>query len=667
MIKEEKEKVVYSYDSETVWIEAWGNNAVRIRATKRSNFTNNNWALSEQKNKTCKISITDEGASLQNGDIKVCVSIHGKIEIYNQKKEKIIEEYSRNRRDVTDSKCSALEVEAREYKPIVGSDNYHLRMRFESLFPDEKIYGMGQYQQQILNLKGSDLELAHRNSQVSVPFAISSKGYGLLWNNPAIGRAVFGKNITSYEAYSAKELDYWVVIGESIKEILEEYTSVTGRTPIMPEYGYGFWQSKLRYQTRNELINIAEEYYNRKIHLDMIVVDFFHWNKQGDWEFDETYWPNPKTMIKKINSMGTEVMVSIWPTVDKNSVNYSEMLEKGYLIHVERGHRVGLSFQGETIHIDVTNPEARRFLWSKVRENYYSLGIKTFWLDEAEPEYSVYDFDNYRYYEGTDLEVGNIYPVCYGKTFFDGMLQEGQKNILNLARCTWAGGQKYGMLIWSGDIASSFESMKIQLVAGLNMGLAGIPWWTTDIGGFHGGNPSDSRFRELFARWFAWATFCPVMRLHGDREPRQPQYGDSGGATCCSGADNEIWSYGNEVYEICKKYISIREKLRPYIRKIMLESHKNGSPIMRTLFYEFPEDAECWNVEDEYMFGGDILVSPILVENCRERTVYLPRYAKWQEYETGIVYEGGQMINVETPIDVIPFFIRDENIVLAAQ
>ena len=178
-----------------------------------------------------------------------------------------------------------------------------------------------------------------------------------------------------------------------------------------------------------------------------------------------------------------------------------------------------------------------------------------FWLDEAEPEYTAYDFDNYRYHRGTNLQIGNIYPVEYARTFYEGMEREGQTNIVNLLRCAWAGSQIYGALVWSGDIASSFESMRNQLAAGLNMGLAGIPWWTTDIGGFHGGNPDDPAFRELFARWFAWGTFCPVMRLHGDREPRQPQYGKTGGASCCSGAANEVWSYGEKVYEICRKYM----------------------------------------------------------------------------------------------------------------
>lgn len=363
-------------------------------------------------------------------------------------------------------------------------------------------------------------------------------------------------------------------------------------------------------------------------------------------------------MVRELKDMGIELMVSVWPTVDKTCENYEEMLEKGYLIRTERGVRAGMEYQGATIHFDATNPEAREYVWQKARQNYFDKGIKTFWLDEAEPEYSVYDFDNYRYHLGSNLRIGNLYPVCYARAFYEGQEREGQKNIVNLLRCAWAGSQKYGALVWSGDIASSFDSMRNQLAAGLNMGLAGIPWWTTDIGGFHGGDPNDPAFRELFARWFAWGTFCPVMRLHGDREPRQPQQGTTGGASCCSGAANEVWSYGEEIYQICKKYLELRERLRPYTRALMEEAHKKGTPVMRTLFYTYPEDTACWEVEDEYLYGPDLLVAPVFQAGQRERQVYLPRGETWTELTTGKVCSGGQTVTAEAPLDTIPVFSR---------
>lgn len=569
----------------------------------------------------------------------------------------MLREYHRNRRDLFGHTCSALEVEGREFKPIPGGD-YRLTVRFESLDEKEKIYGMGQYQQPHLNLKGTDLELAHRNSQASVPFSLSSLGYGLLWNNPGVGRAVFGKNITTFEAYATKEMDYWITAADTPSKIVEQYAEATGKVPMMPDYAMGFWQCKLRYQTQEELLEVAREYKRRGLPISVIVVDFFHWPKQGEWKFDPVYWPDPDGMIRELKEMGIELMVSIWPTVDKTSENYEEMLEKGYLIRTDRGMRVGMDFQGDTIHIDVTNPEARSYLWGKAKQNYYDKGVRLFWLDEAEPEYTVYDFDNYRYYLGPDLQIGNLYPKMYAQTFFDGQISEGMKNPINLLRCAWAGSQKYGALVWSGDIASSFESLRNQMAAGLNMGLAGIPWWTTDIGGFHGGDPKDPKFQELLIRWFEYGAFCPVMRLHGDREPRQPQFGTTGGATCCSGAENEVWSFGGEAYEICKKYLDLREKMRPYIKKLMEEAHEKGSPVMRPLFYDFSEDKTAWEIEDQFMFGPDVLVAPIVYEGQRERKVYLPAGAMWRDENSDQVHEGGRWISVQAPLDQIPYFKR---------
>lgn len=240
------------------------------------------------------------------------------------------------------------------------------------------------------------------------------------------------------------------------------------------------------------------------------------------------------------------------------------------------------------------------------------------------------------------------------------MEASGQRNIVNLLRCAWAGSQKYGALVWSGDIASSWSSFRNQLSAGLNMGLAGLPWWTTDIGGFHGGDPNDEAFRELFVRWFQWATFCPVMRLHGDREPRQPQVGEGGGATCCSGAANEVWSYGNEVYEICKTYMNLRETMRGYTRNLMEEAHQKGSPVMRPCFYNFPGDTRCWEIDSQYMYGSRYLVCPVLNAGQRSMEVYLPAGASWKALSGGDVYDGGKTIEVDCPIAMMPVFEKEE-------
>lgn len=513
---------------------------------------------------------------------------------------------------------------------------------------------MGSYQQPYLNLKGSDIELAHRNSQASVPFAVSSLGYGLLWNNPAIGRAVLGKNVMSFEAYSTKLIDYWLVAEDSPATILEAYANVTGHVPMMPSYGLGFWQCKLRYQNQEELLGIAREYKKREVPLSLIVIDFFHWKHQGEWKFDPEYWPDPAAMVKELKDMNVELMVSIWPTVEERSENWEEMLERGLCIRHDRGVRVAMQCNDDVTHFDATNPESREYVWRKAKQHYYDIGIKVFWLDEAEPEYSVYDFDIYRYHAGSNLQIGNIYPKEYARAFYEGMAAEGQENIVNLLRCAWAGSQKYGALVWSGDIASSWSSFRNQLAAGLNISMAGLPWFTTDIGGFHGGNPENSEFRELFTRWFQWGAFCPVMRLHGDREPKPK------GQPTASGAANEIWSYGDEIYHICKKYIGIREQLRDYTRACMEEAHEKGAPVMRTLFFEFPKDRRAWEVETQYMYGPKYLVAPVFVPDQRRISIYLPAGTSWKSWDGTSQYKGGQDIEVDCPIDEMPVFVRSD-------
>lgn len=656
---EEKDGALYyRYDAERLIVEPWGTNSLRVRASKMAQMPEELWALEGKPELSgSKVTIHDYTAEITNGKIKAVINNIGKLSFYNQKGELLLEEYVRNREDMFADTCSSLEIEAREFKPIIGGD-YALTMRFVS-DPKEKIYGMGQYQQDFLDLKGADLELAHRNSQASVPFALSSLGYGFLWNNPAVGRVNFARNITTWEAKSTKKLDYWITAGDSPAEIEEAYANAAGKVPMMPEYGLGFWQCKLRYQTQEELLEVAREYKRRELPIDVIVVDFFHWPKQGDWRFDPTYWPDPDSMITELNDMGIELMVSVWPMVDYLSENFEEMKAKGLLTRVEKGVRIDNVYMGNTIQYDPTNPEARDYVWKKCKQNYYNKGVKIFWLDEAEPEYSVYDFENYRYHLGPNVQIGNIYPVMYAKTFFEGMSVEGQENVVNLLRCAWAGSQKYGALVWSGDIHSSFDSMKNQVAAGLNMGLAGIPWWTTDIGGFFGANITDEKFHEVLVRWFEYGTFCPVMRLHGYRMPYQPQQGITGGAACVSGAPNEIWSYGDKVYKICKKYLWIRENMRPYTRKLMKEAHEKGTPVMRPLFYDFPEDCACWETENQYMYGPNVMVVPVMEAGADKIGVYLPKGAVWMNVWTKKKWEGGQSIEVETPLDQIPLFVRD--------
>lgn len=648
MFRSENGRLIREYDHERVWIEAWGENAVRVRASY-NDIQNDEWALLPATSTHAQVMIEEDRATLVNGKIKAEISKQGQISFYNQDGKLLLHETE---------DTYQLKYGGRELKPYPGSSDYSVKLRLES-DPSEKLFGMGQYQHSFLNLKGCSLELTHRNSQISVPFVLSSAGYGFLWHNPAIGQVHFSLNVTEWSVPSTKQLDYWITAGDSPAEIEESYATVTGKVPMMPDYGLGFWQCKLRYRTQEELLTVAREYKRRQLPIDVIVIDFFHWTNQGDWRFDPIYWPDPEGMVKELRELGIELMISIWPTVQTESENYREMLEKGYLLRSDRGVRTQFQFLGQNAIFDATNPEARRFLWGLIKKNYYDKGIRVFWLDEAEPELSVYDHDIYRYHMGSSKQIGNIYPVKYSQTFYEGMEAEGQVNIVNLVRCAWAGSQRYGALVWSGDIHSSFKVLEIQVKAGLNMAIAGIPWWTTDIGGFHGGDPENPSFRECMVRWFQYGALCPVFRLHGDRQPFIPPTGTAGGGICGSGSDNEVWSYGDEAYEIFREFMYLRERLKPYIAGLMRVAHEKGTPPMRPLFYDFDNDPAAWEVEDQYMFGPDLLVAPIVREGQRSRQVYLPAGALWKNAYSGNTLEGGCTIEVEAPLEHIPLFLRN--------
>ena len=657
---------------EMLRIEPWGKNSLRVRATMLPELSNQDWALTETPESShVEVECHEvdhwvgdgtidkrESASITNGRICAVVNFAGVITFYRDGKQ-FLREYYRSYDGTLSRESRCLKTVNREWKGIIGGSEFSLNLKFDSN-DGEKIFGMGQYQQAYMDLKGCVLELAQRNSQISVPFAVSNLGYGMLWNNPAVGQVTFGKNYTEWIARSTKQMDYWLTVADGPKQILENYTAVTGRAQMFPEDRMGLWQCKLRYRTQDEVLSVARQYKKEGIHIDQIVIDFFHWTVQGDWKFDTTYWPDPKAMVDELHSMGIKVIVSVWPSVDRKSENFQPMMDRGLLIRTERGAAQTYDYQGDCVEIDVFNPETRKYVWEICKKNYYDFGIDAFWLDNSEPDYGVYDFDHYRYIAGPALSCSNIYPQLYSRVFYDNMKDLGDGTVVNLLRCAWAGSQKYGNVVWSGDVPSTFEAFYDQLQAGLNMGLAGIPWWTTDVGGFMTDDVNDPDFQQLLIRWYEFAVYSAVLRMHGDRGPYNIPPLDTrdwGGGYLHTGQPNELWSYGEENYRIMKKYYDIRIEMHDYIKQLYEEASSNGSPLIRTMFYEFPEDSKCWELQDQYMFGSDYLVAPIFHLNQFERDVYLPA-GKWEDTRDGKVYDGGQTITADAPLDSMPVFKR---------
>jgi len=647
MYYQKEHRLVYQYNDEKVFVEAWGKDGIRVRITKKSALRGDRYsALLPAEPMKGEIVIEDqEQASLKNGRIKAVFN-HHVLTFYNEKGEELIGE---SWRGAPLGQAASFVPFAAPDPVIFGSRRWRyegaawrVQYRFKA-YEGEKIFGMGQHTEELFDRKGCTLELAPRNKQASIPFYVSSRGYGFLWNNPAIGRVSFGSNYTEWEAELTDELDFWITAGDTPKEIERQYAMVSGTVPMMPDFAMGFWQCKLRYVTQEELLTVAREYYRRKIPVKVIIIDFCHWTKHGNWFLDPEFWPDPKAMVEELNSMGMEVVASVWPSVEMQSDNYKEMTERGLMVRNTHGQHNGE--QGILTFVDVTNPDAREYLWEKIRKNYYSYGIRNFWLDCAEPEYSKPDFEQYMYDAGPAELSGNLYPLEYAKTFYDGLRAEGEEAPVSLIRCAWAGSQRYGALLWSGDIYSDWETLRQQIHLGQNVAMSGLPWWNTDIGGFMGGVSADPDFRELLIRWFQWGTFCPVMRLHGIRTGEAKE-----GFT----PDNEIWSYGDENDKIMEAHIRLRDKMLPYIRKCMQEAHEYGDPVIRPMFYEFPDDAKTWNLPYQYMFGSDLLVAPVLEKGARSVEAYLPTGEDWIDIRDGKEYKGGQNVMLPAPIESIP-------------
>jgi alpha-D-xyloside xylohydrolase len=634
-------------------IEAWGPNSLRLRATLMDEVEGSDWALLKPGDSNVEVDVSGKAASVINGEIKCIIQLLQ--EGASTTPWNISYHKSSTGEELTAENHRVLKRWRWVYLKPIGGDNFQVEARFKA-YDGERIYGLGQHQHGRLDNKGCVIELLQRNTEVCIPFMYSTRGYGFLWNNPAVGRVELGYNGTNWVAERSRQLDYWITSGDSPVKVMKQYADATGYPLMMPEYATGFWQSKLRYRTQDELMEVAREYKRRGLPLSVIVADFFHWTLMGEWRFDQEKWPDVPGMVCELAEMGVKLAVSIWPTVNQLSVNFEEMRTKGYLVGSERGdesHTQFLDNKPEApLHMyyyDATNPMARRYIWGKVREGYYRHGIKTWWLDACEPEINPMSPENLKYHIGNGEMVTNIYPMLQSKAFYDGMRGEEENEIILLTRSAWAGSQRYGALVWSGDIPSTFEALRNQVKAGLNIGMSGIPWWNTDIGGFYGGDPDDPDFRELLIRWFQFGVFSPVMRLHGHREP----------AVGVTGGPNEAWSYGDEGYEIIKGLLFLREQLRPYLLDQMKVAQLTGAPVIRPLFFDFPEDEQCYLPEDQFMLGPKLMVAPVLEKGIRSRRVYLPAGSKWRECETGSTHMGGVWIQVDAPLEKVPYFYRE--------
>jgi alpha-D-xyloside xylohydrolase len=649
--------------SERLRVEPVGTSSIRVRATRNARFDEYlpSGLLSDHPApRNPKFEIHDNQATVSNGRIEAAVKLAPRglaptleLSFRDSVTGKVLLE---------ETMPHILYPNTRSYDAVDGAlwrINTHFRAQ-----EGERFYGLGQHQHGRFDQKGCVIDLLQMNTEVVIPFYVSSKGYGFVWNNPGTGRVELAHNRTRWVLDASPQLDYVVIAGPEPSAILQGYAELTGHPPALPDWALGFWQCKLRYSSQDEVLRIARDYHRRGMPVGCFVIDFFNWTRGGEWKIDETAFPAPAAMVAELKAMGMRPMVSVWPAVNSNAANFAEMRDAGYLIEHRRGVQASSVFVDANSDglvplsfYDATNPAARDYHWARVREGYVRHGFGAFWLDANEPEVYPAHPDNLRYFAGDGRAVTNAYPLLHQAGYAGHMVADGIEDGFLLSRSAWLGSQRHPVVIWSGDVNSTFADLARQVRAGLNMAMSGIAWWTTDIGGFKGGDIRDPAFHELLIRWFQFGVFCPVFRLHGFRQDSQgdPKLGRD---FLAGGADNEIWSFGPEVEAHLTACILLRERLRSYLKEQMTDVQERGLPMMRPLLLEFPDDASAWEIEDEFMLGSDLLVAPVLEKGCLSRRVYLPQGATWRNAWTGEEHRGGTWLDEPAPLERIPVFQR---------
>lgn len=393
-MQQDPRRLVWQQNDRYLWIEPWGENSLRVRSGRHLPvMRNEDWALTEPVAESqCHIDYEHHQATLTNGKIIAIVNQKGQVTFYRHPHKPLLQEFWRLRGEIGEDESShgqyvsALNLEGREFRPIPGG-KYSLKARFEAT-EGEKFMVWGSINRPTWISK--DACLSWRNVTPRPQYRLCSPVWATdFMEQPGSRTRNLAQNVTEWEAQVSEQLDYWITAGDTPAEISRAYALATGTPPMMPDYAMGFWQCKLRYRTQEELLEVAREYKRRNLPISVIVIDFFHWPNQGDWMFDARDWPDPDAMIAELKSLGIELMVSVWPTVDNRTESYREMRENGWLVQTERGLPINMDFLGNTTYFDATHPGARDYVWGKAKRNYYDKGVKLFWLDEAEPEFSV--------------------------------------------------------------------------------------------------------------------------------------------------------------------------------------------------------------------------------------------------------------------------------------
>ena len=586
---------------------------------------------------------------------------------------------------------------------------------------DEALYGLGQHQEGIFNLRGVPIRLHQANTNISIPFLLSSAGYGILWNNPSLtdfnpadqliaidsntskgkfttgGKGLYGfllssdnrkqlavevngqpvidlhnmwtptsasgvmelesnreyevsaqggpggiqlavrppQGTTTFRSEVGQAIDYYFFYGPDLNRVISDYRSLTGEAPLFPKWAYGYWQCRERYHSQQEILDTAAEFRRRKLPVDALVQDWQYWGKYG-WnamKFDEDHYPRPKELLDQLHSLDLHLMVSVWSRFGEDTDVYKRMAAHSFLIP-------------GTPWMDFFNPDAQTAFWTEANGGIFKDGMDAWWMDASEPEFDV--LKGKSTFLGSGESVRNAYPLYVTKAIYEGQrATTDRKRVVILTRSAFAGQQRNAAASWSGDITGDWPTLRRQIAAGLSFSMAGMPYWTTDIGGFF--RPADQyssdEYHELLIRWFEYGTFCPIFRVHGYQ------------------SNAELWNYGPQVESILTQFDELRYRLIPYIYSAAWGVTSRGETLMRAIPLEFTSDPGGREIQDEFLFGPALLINPIAQKGATQRSVYLPAASDWVDFWTGKRFHGGHTITADAPLDRIPIYAKSGSMV----
>ena len=533
------------------------------------------------------------------------------------------------------------------------NDSYNIRQGF-LLDKDEAIYGLGQQQTGKMNQRNQILPLQNWNMKVCIPFVQSVKGYGIYWDQYSISEFVDNPQEMSMQSVGIKA-DYYFMYGGNADGIIAQMRKLTGQSPMLPLWAYGFFQSRERYQNQFETLDVVKQYRKLGVPLDCIIQDWQYWGRDSLWnlmDFNPETFPRPLEMVDSVHQMNAKFMIVTWPGFGPLTPQYKELKDKNLLINFDTWPP-----KSGTKPYDVYSAEARDIYWRYLNNGIFSKNVDGFWLDSTEPDHinvKESDYDQPTIL-GTFRSVHNAFPLMtVGGVYNHWRGETSDKRVVILTRSAFAGQQRYGANTWSGDVSSDWGTLRRQIPGALNFSLSGNPYWNSDIGGFFagrynaGGGAKNPDFQELYVRWMQFAAFTPMMRSHGTDIRR------------------EIYQFGKRgewAFDVQEKYINLRYSLLPYIYSTSWDVSKNNGTFMRALVMDFSQDKNVWNIDNEYMFGQSFLVNPVTEKGKEEQDVYLPGGSDWFDFWTNEKTTGGITVTKKTMIDIIPLYVKAGSII----